>query len=74
MRLRLMVEIEADKATVEDVRAWVATQRRVNVDPGGDEYPGVVGTIVGAVPVEQEPPTSLLRALLGAPTPGLLGS
>jgi hypothetical protein len=51
MRLRLLVEVECDDAAVARIAEYIAAQRQVMVDPGGDEL-GLIGPLMGAVPVE----------------------
>jgi hypothetical protein len=51
MRLRLLIEVECDDATMARVAEYIAAQRQVMVDPGGDE-PGLIGPLMGAVPAE----------------------
>lgn len=53
MRLRLLIEIEADAATVEAVAEMHGYQARVDVDPH-DGYAPMEGRLTGAVPLEDE--------------------
>lgn len=48
-----MVEAECDDAQMARLAEYIAAQRLVMIDPGGDE-PGMVGPLVGAVPVDGE--------------------
>lgn len=51
MKLRLMVEIDADPSTVEALAAMQEYGAVVDVDPH-DGYKPMEGRLVGAVPVE----------------------
>jgi len=51
MRLRLLIEIEADADTVDALRIQVERQAPTSVDLR-DGYPALTGALVGAVPVE----------------------
>lgn len=50
MRLRLMIDVMADESDVPRLAEWMAQERVVMVDGGGDEK-SFTGRFSGAVPV-----------------------
>lgn len=52
MRLRLLVEIDADADTVDALRVHVGNESPVDVDLR-DGYAALSGRLVGAVPTEE---------------------
>jgi hypothetical protein len=52
-RLRLLVDVDADPATVDSLRVMVDHATPVAVNPRGP-WPAMNGHLIGAVPVEGE--------------------
>lgn len=58
MRVQFTVEATVPDASLARVQGYLEAQRRVMIDPGGDE-PGIVGELIAARAVYGVPVTDL---------------